>query len=135
MGVYIDQILKATEVDKDGKHKNAWVPFKGDAEVFMSYCSPKRMKQLRDDCRVKKWEGGKLVRAVDEEKLNDKLKDEIVHDWRGFVNSDESVFPFSRDNLVLLMDHYTEFATFVNDACLDIENFVREQQEAVEKNS
>lgn len=131
LGFDVDVAFAAAD-DEEG----VWIPFHGKAEVRMTYVSWDRVNDLRKrkDVIEKRWEHGRLVNDVDDDKLLRIMAREVVKGWRGFVRSDGSEFPFNHENLDRLISKSLEFAQFVNTSCMKLENFVREKERAEEKN-
>ncbi len=118
----------------------AWVPFGDDCEILIEYVPRSDLQVIYRKATKTIYKNHQKTEEYDQTEGDKLLSRRAVKDWRasqggkGFVN-DGQPFPFTPENVEILMTKWNEFARFVNDACCSLETLVQQGKEAVEKNS
>jgi len=110
----------------------AWLEFTDGVQVKLRYVSPQQFAHWRKVASRRRLRGGRIFEELDEGKLDEILCDEVILDWRG-ITEDGQPFPCTRENKRLLMQHWTEFALWVNEQCMRLEAFTQAKEEEEQK--
>jgi hypothetical protein len=111
------------------------VPFGEDASVLIRHVTREELLSIRKKATKTNWD-----RKHQREESFDPVEADVllgraaVRGWKGITMNDED-FPYTPENCDFLMRKWTEFARFVNDACVDLGGLVKAEREAREKNS
>lgn len=111
----------------------AWVEFGDDGEILLKYISQTELDSIIKKATKTVWANHQKTAELDNIKANRLLGRAAVKDWRN-LTSEGKPFPYSPENCDLLMDQSWNFSLAVNDACTDMRNFVKKQQEESKKN-
>lgn len=101
-----------------------WFPFIGSFHVLIRYLSPRKMREMRDECTTARRTAKGFVDDLDEEMLERKFRDYIIADWRGAKDTDGEDWPCTDESKVAIMDSDTAFAGFVNETTISLDAFI-----------
>lgn len=111
-----------------------WFPFVGNFEILIRYLSPRKMREMRDECTTVRRTAKGLVDDIDTEALEQKFRDYVIADWRGANEEMGDDFACSDENKQLLLDGDTDFADFINRTTVSLDAFVERLKEAARGN-
>jgi len=114
-------------------HLEAWLPFGDDAEVLVRHIPRDGLQVIRRAATVTAYRNKAAVETYDRDKADELLAAAAVRDWRGFENGGEP-WPCTPENAALLMCKWTQFAAFVNEACIDLERLAAARKAELAKN-
>lgn len=114
--------------------ESVWFDFREDCQVQIQYLSPRILRVLKREATRKEFVGGQLVEDFDEELFNKRLAEEIISDWTGFCDERGETIPCTPENRRLLMDNWTEFNLFVQNASANLERCQHQKEEREIKN-
>jgi hypothetical protein len=109
----ITQTLKASE-------EGIWVDWKDGVSVKLRM-SPELLQKIRKTCTKKIMDKGVIREELDAEHFDEMLNEQVILDWKGITNEGKP-FPCTPENKALLMKKSVAFSTFINQACLELEN-------------
>jgi len=127
-GMNISAYLKGEE--KEG----VWFDFRRGSRLCIRYLSPRTLRTLKREATRKDFVGDRVVEDFDEELFNKRLAEEIICDWTGFFDGEGRPVPCTPENRRLLMDNWTEFNLFVQNASVNLEKYRRRKDEDEIKN-
>ncbi len=111
-----------------------WAPFGEDAEVLMRHVPKDELIAISEKATKRKWVNHRMTEEVDPVLANRFLGRAAGRDWKSLTMNGEP-FPFSVENLDLLMDKSYIFSNFINQAATDISTFMEMYRGESEKNS
>ncbi|MHA1302717.1 MAG: hypothetical protein ACTSPI_03335 [Candidatus Heimdallarchaeaceae archaeon] len=98
--------------------------------LYLVPISPKVFDDITRKCTSYKWKHGQKVEKLNEDLRNELLWDEMISDWKGiYVEGTNEEWPCTKDNKILLMLNDMEFSSFVQSACLNINDYKIEKEE------
>jgi len=126
------EVTAPSKLKKLTERGYAWLQFTDGVRVKLRYVSPQQFAHWRKIASRRRLRGGRIFEELDESKLDEILSDEVILDWEGITENGQP-FPCTPENKRLLMQHWTEFALWVNEQCMRLEAFVQAEQEEEQK--
>jgi len=114
--------------------EGVWCEYEKGAKFKIRPITPRKYRELRNKCTVRKWKKGQLVEEVDEDKLNDLVNDWVVADWDGIVDVSGQPISCTKENKRVLLDNFTDIAGFVSEMALKVAEQTEEAEREEEKN-
>ena len=113
----------------------AWVPFGDGVKLKVAYLRRDEIKAIlkravKVDFDPKSHE---KTESYDTEKGEMLICQAAVKDWQGLMDGDKP-FECTAENVRLLVERWSGFATFVNRVCVDLQALVNKEKAATEKN-
>jgi len=120
----------------NGSNLSAWVPFGESSRVKIRYIPRDKLREISAKSMTVNFDPKTRQKReeVDPLKWDTLLGKEAIEDWDGFVTGD-NVCPCTPENIELFMSRWSEFAKFIGDVCVDLENLQAADLEAARKNS
>jgi hypothetical protein len=113
----------------------AWVDFDEEVSVLVRYVPRDQLAEIgKDAVVVTVGPGKKEERSYDALAADIAIAKAAVIDWRG-LEVDGEPFPFTPENLELLILKWGAFSKFISNACVDVSGLALAQKENGAKNS
>ena len=116
---------------EDDEVRQKWFQYDEDTEVLISYIGRQDLQKINN----KASKAGKLTGTAHTDYFNCLVGRKAVKGWRKAKDHDHpglivkyQPFPYTQENLDLLMTRSLEFSRFVNDRCTDAELFDLEDE-------
>ena len=117
------------------EEKQKHVQFDEDTEVLVRFVGKKELAELQRKAQKAARLGGADAKDV----FNQKLGKAAVKGWRKIGDHghpglvvDGKPFPFTEENLALLMEHSLDFSAFVNATAIEAKEFLDDDREELE---
>ena len=119
---------------KGDEPEAVWFDFRDGCRVCIRCLSPRILRALKKQATRREFAAGEVVEDFDEEFFHRMLAEEIIVDWSGFCDEKGEPVPCTPENRRLLMDNWTEFNLFVQNASVNLEKHHRRRREDELKN-
>ena len=127
-GINVSLYLRGEE--RDG----IWFDFRDGCRVRIRHLFPRMLRALKSEATRERFVGEQVVEDFDEELFNKRLAEEVICGWMGFCDDNGEPIPCTPENRQLLMDNWTEFNLFVQNASVNLEKNERQKAEGELKN-
>lgn len=119
----------------NGSSLAAWVQFGEDCRVKIRYIPRDKLREISAKSMVVNFDPKSRQKReeLDPLKWDILLGHEAIENWEGFVAGDAPC-ACTPENIEMFMSRWSEFAKFVGDVCVDLENLQAADQEAARKN-
>ena len=122
-----DHFLKVTD--------GFWVTFRDNVKVKIIPLTKPKARALVNQCTTVVYgRRGKETEKFDVAKYDDLAVPQTVVDWEGLEDSESDPIPFNKENLMALFNNWPEFAAFVQDVSLNIQDYLDKEAQVQEKN-
>jgi hypothetical protein len=119
--------LKEVLVSENGQPAQAWVNWKGDIDVLISYISPADLRALKPKIMKPQFRGHQRSEdMVDDVALRNYYCRSVIKGVRG-LTKDGAEFNPDETMLKRIWDGNHDFGAFVTEASMALQNFVEEK--------
>lgn len=122
------------EVGNFDREMTAWFDFGDDAAVEIAFIPKDEANKIIKRHTRTEYKRGQRTEVTDDDKANIELGRKTVRGWRG-LTVDGVKFPYSESNCDTLMRKSYAFSNFVNERCVEIDEFTQERDEDAVKKS
>lgn len=122
------------EIGSFDKEMTAWFDYGRDAEIEIAFFPKDELTKLIKRHTRTTYKRGVQSTETDDERANIELGVKVVKNWKG-LTQEGNEFPYSVDNCVELMRKDYNFSNFVNERCVEIDEFISRRDEAAIKKS
>lgn len=118
------------------KDLKVWLTLLDGVEVLCQHLSQSDYDRISERCTTTRIENRtyRRIEERDDKQFRAEIAQAVVLDWRGLVDGD-APFPFTKENLLYLMEECTEFRLLVMDAPMSLEKMLAAEKAELEKNS
>jgi hypothetical protein len=110
-----------------------WVDFSATVSVQLRHVTKERLRHLMKQATTTNFINHKPVEEFNATLADVLLGKEAIRDWHG-VSFDDNPAPCTPENIEIAMKGHNIFCDFINSICGDIDNLIRSEKEASEKN-
>ena len=122
------------EVGNFDKDMTGWFDFGDDAAIELVFIPKDEANKIVKRNTRTEFKRGQPRDITDDDKANIELGRKVVRGWRG-LTKDGVEFPYSEKNGDELMRKSYAFSNFVNERCVEIDDFTQKRDEAAVKKS
>ncbi|MFQ5645900.1 MAG: hypothetical protein ACE5GM_03135 [bacterium] len=114
--------------------QEVWFDFLEKSKIKLRYLSPKKLREIRREAVRREFREGRVEETVDEERFLERLTEEVILDWEGFLDDRGRPIPCTADNKRMLMENWGEFSLFIQNVSVNLEEYRRAKREGERKN-
>ncbi len=122
------------ELGNLGAELEVWASFGEDGSVLVRHIPKDELLAISKKATKRRWSSHQMIEEVDPILANRLLGRAAVRDWKNLTMGGEP-FPFTPENLDMLMDRSYQFSNWVNQVVTDVQTFLETRREESEKNS